>query len=402
MPGANFDPTTAQLHQLQRDNEQDDMDASTATGNVRDRVQVMDSATGLPMTSRQIAQATDATNQTGGGVGVGAVTGVAAQKKKGQTLFGPDVGFEEADAVGGWTKGDPVEDGTPTVPLAVVKSWVERAKQTEPDTQNARVHKTTTLQAMVNLKRPSLSLIALMPHAAEETQPTSHALRFTYDASAPEVLITVSVHPRAYPLLPAQRPIRTIYSAPHPGGFGKTWQLPHEFAIDLSAMMDDELRVKADAKRAQDEEEERRRRSAAFEEEDEEEDLKKGGRHAHRHSHPPPAVNTPTAPTEEPTPARSRFGISGILGRRQRRQDEEQGIVAGIRNSQGGSAAARGEVIEMQPTTTTAANADTAPASDGQEKEKDVMEEDGIRLLIRLDALDAQGTSLRGGRLSNS
>lgn len=389
MPGANFDPTTAQLHQLQRANgedDQDEMDAAPNATNVRDRVQVMDSATGLPMTSRQIAQATDATNQTGV---VGAASGgVAAQKKKGQTLFGPDVGFEEADAVGGWTKGDPVE-GTPTVPLAVVKSWIERAKQTEPDTQNARVHKTTTLQAMVNLKRPSLSLIALMPHAAEETQTASHALRFTYDVSAPAVLITVSVHPRAYPLLPAQRPIRTIYSATHPGGFGKTWQLPQEFAIDLSTMMDDELRVKADAKRAQDEEEERRRRSAAFEEEEEEDDLKKG-RHAHRHSHPPAATNTPAAPPAEPTPARSRFGISGILGRRQRRQDEEQGIVAGIRNSQGGSA--RGEAIEMQPTAT-AANADTAPATEGQEKEKHVMDEDGIRLLIRLDALDAQGTS---------
>jgi hypothetical protein len=251
------------------------------------------------------------------------------------------------------------------------------------------VHKTTTLQAMVNLKRPSLSLIALMPHNAEETHSTTHALRFTYDASSPSVQITVSIHPRAYPFLSTQRPISTVYSAPQPGGFSKTWQLPQEFAMDLSTLMEDELRVKADAKRAQEEEEERRRQSAAFEEDEEDDDLKKGRHAHHRHSHPP-APTTAAAPAAEPTPARSRFGISGILGRRQRRQDEEQGIVAGIRNSQGGTA--RGEAIEMQPTSV-AANADSAttPGAGEGEKEKDVMEEDGIRLLIRLDALDAQG-----------
>ena len=53
--------------------------------------------------------------------------------------------------------------------------------------------------------------------------------------------------------------------------------------------------------------------------------------------------------------------------------------------------------MEMQPTSLAAATgtADPAAAAAGgeeKEKEKDVMEEDGIRLLIRLDALDDQGT----------
>ncbi|KAI5454037.1 hypothetical protein NCC49_005029 [Naganishia albida] len=418
MPGANFDPHTAQLHQLQQRTQQDDDEMDITQGTVRDRVQVMDSTTGLPMTSRQIAQATDATNQTGA---ASTATGAsaAAHKKKGQTLFGPDVGFEEADAVGGWTKDETAAPGngtgtgtgtTPTVPLGVVKSWMERAREIETDTHNAaaRVHKTTTLQAMVNLKRPSLALIALTPHAAaaaaaaaeaeDSHASTRHALRFSYDASSPSVQITISIHPRAYPFLPTQRPIRTLYSAPHPGGFAKTWQLPQEGAIDLATLMEDEARVKAASERAREEEEERRRQSAAFEDDEEEEDLKKG-RHAHRHhSHVTPAsTNTPAAPAMvDSTPARSRFGISGILGRRQRRQDEEQGIVAGIRNSQSGTR--QGEAIEMQPTTTTttttttgAAILDPARPAGAADKEKDVMEEDGIRLLIRLDALDAQG-----------
>lgn len=420
MPGANFEQTTAQLHELEatRTNMSGASNFPGGPG-VRDRVQVLDATTGLPMTSRQIAQATDATNQTGSGGTLGGAN-VGAQRKKGQTLFGPDVGFEEADAVGGWTKtdgratttGPRGEESTPTVPLSVVKTWIERAKTTDVDPNNARVHKTTTLQALVNLKRPSLSLIALTAvHPEGHLAPmgtTSHALRFNYDASSPAVLITLSIHPRSYhPFLP-QGPVTTVYSARQEGGFSKTWQLPADFAMDLSRMMDDELRVKEHAKRAREEEEERRRRSAAMdgEEEDEEEDLKKGihRRHstaAHAHGPPPHAVDAANQPVNTGTPAsaapRSRFGLSGIFGRRQRRQDEEQGIVAGIRNAQGGSAPiGGGDVMEMQPTALAPVAADSAAASGGEdkEKEKDVMEEDGIRVLIRLDALDLQGMLL--------
>lgn len=414
MPGANFEQTTAQLHELEatRSHMSAGSVAYQGGGGVRDRVQVMDAATGLPMTSRQIAQATDATNQTGAN-GAGGVGG-AAQKKKGQTLFGPDVGFEEADAVGGWTKGDAQTTAattTPTVPLGVVKTWIERAKATDVDSTNARVHKTTTLQALVNLKRPSLALIALTasnPDAhpsATGAAATSHALRFNYDASSPAVLVTLSIHPRSYYPYLAQRPITTLYAARHEGGFGKTWQLPDDHAMDLARLMDEEMRVKDEAKRAREEEEERRRRSAAMdgEDEDEEDDLKKGIHRRHstagRAATNAARHTTPEAP--QPTAARSRFGMAGIFGRRQRRQDEEQGIVAGIRNAQGGSAPPTGgDVMEMQPTSLAAAAGTTNPsavASDGEdkEKEKDVMEEDGIRVLIRLDALDEQGMHSR-------
>lgn len=419
MPGANFEQTTAQLHELEATRSH--MSAGSVGyqggGGVRDRVQVMDAATGLPMTSRQIAQATDATNQTGAN-GAGGMGG-AAQKKKGQTLFGPDVGFEEADAVGGWTKGDAqtmttaaaAATSTPTVPLGVVKTWIERAKATDVDSTNARVHKTTTLQALVNLKRPSLALIALTA-ANPDAHPsvtgaaaTSHALRFNYDASSPAVLVTLSIHPRSYHPYLAQRPVSTLYAARHEGGFGKTWQLPDDHAMDLARLMDEEMRVKDEARRAREEEEERRRRSAAMdgEEEDEEEDLKKGihRRHSTAGRAAANAARQTTTQVPQPTAARSRFGMAGIFGRRQRRQDEEQGIVAGIRNAQGGSAApAGGDVMEMQPTSLAAAGgtADPSAAATGgedKEKEKDVMEEDGIRVLIRLDALDDQGMPSR-------
>jgi hypothetical protein len=433
MPGANFEPAITQLHDLQptatnMSSTSNPPGSNNAT--LRNRVQVLDATTGLPMTSRQIAQATDATNQTGLTNGINGGANVGAQKKKGQTLFGPDVGFEEADSVGGWTKADAghgnvgaLDERVPTVPLGVVKTWIERAKSdtTVVDSSNARVHKTTTLQALVNLKRPSLSLHALTavhPDGAESS--TSHSLRFTYDASSPSVLVTLTIHPRSYPPLPTRRPVTTIYSARHQGGFGKTWQLPDQVAMNLQAMMDEELKLKDSAERARVEEEERRRRSAAMdgEDDDEDDDLKKRRHSAsgHRGLHAAPATTavsnpsaTATAPenTSPPAASRSRFGISGIFGRRQRRHDEEQGIIAGIRNAQGGTQAvgAGGDTIEMQPTSgtvtgaaaTTAGNdtttANAAAGEDDKEVVKDVMEEDGIRVMIRLDALDEHGES---------
>ncbi|KAJ9120846.1 hypothetical protein QFC22_002780 [Naganishia vaughanmartiniae] len=426
MPGANFEPALSQLHDLQLTST--NMSSASHPNNmlnsatVRNRVQVLDATTGLPMTSRQIAQATDATNQTGMTSGINGGANVGAQKKKGQTLFGPDVGFEDADSVGGWTKADAgrgnlaaLDERVPTVPLGVVKTWIERAKTdtTVVDSSNARVHKTTTLQALVNLKRPSLALIALTavhPDGGESS--TSHALKFTYDASSPSVLVTLTIHPRSYPPLPTRRPTTTIYSARHEGGFGKTWQLPDQLAMNLQAMMDEELNLKESAERARVEEEERRRRSAAMDgdDDDEDDDLKKRrlSGSGHRGLHPAnaaPGVANPSAITAAPDTtsspaARSRFGITGIFTRRQRRHDEEQGIIAGIRNAQGGTQGAGGDVIEMQPTATAAAaGADATPANaaageDDKEKEKDVMEEDGIRVMIRLDALDEQGNKL--------
>ncbi|KAJ9095750.1 hypothetical protein QFC19_007463 [Naganishia cerealis] len=451
MPGANFEQATSQLHDLELTHTNMSSASNPAnplnSATVRDRVQVLDATTGLPMTSRQIAQATDATNQTGLTNGINGGANVGSQKKKGQTLFGPDVGFEEADSVGGWTKADAGQgnlhssspsssrdETVPTVPLAVVKTWIERAKSdtTITDSSNARVHNTTTLQALVNLKRPSLSLIALTAVQPADAHPatgggdslsTSHALRFTYDASSPSVLVTLTVHPRAYPPLTARRPITTIYSARHEGGFGKTWQLPDHLTMNLQGMMDDELRLKEAAHRAREEEEERRRRSAAMDgdDDDEDDDLKKRRHSASGHrasataaaAAPTTTTTTttaaaaaidastnPAAPSANPpSPAtRSRFGISGIFTRRQRRHDEEQGIIAGIRNAQGGNQ----DVMEMQPTslnsTTAAANDGTTPTvvagETDKDKENDVMEEDGIRVLIRLDALDAQGNKL--------
>jgi len=47
--------------------------------------------------------------------------------KKGETLFGPDLGLEENDSEG-WVTG---ADRKEKVPLSVVKDWVENAKKEE-------------------------------------------------------------------------------------------------------------------------------------------------------------------------------------------------------------------------------------------------------------------------------
>lgn len=61
--------------------------------------------------------------------------------KKGETLFGPDLGLDENESEG-WIRG---QDNKERVPLSVVKDWVENAKKEEvrPGTQTSGCKRTT-------------------------------------------------------------------------------------------------------------------------------------------------------------------------------------------------------------------------------------------------------------------
>jgi len=113
------------------------------------------------------------------------------------------------------------------------------------------LHATTTLQALVNLKRPTLLLQQLEPEGenditAANTRPTSissaplHSLKFNYDATTPEVHISLSIYPSPVPGVEGKESIveeevKTIYSGVHPGGFNQIFQLPPSSAMDLSS-----------------------------------------------------------------------------------------------------------------------------------------------------------------------
>ncbi|KAI5119887.1 hypothetical protein M0805_008558 [Coniferiporia weirii] len=144
--------------------------------------------------------------------------GVADKKENKDTLFGPSIGLvgaapawccepeEERRKDGGTTgsgakreKGD-ISDGSDELTPDVVKEWVRRsAESTEP---------TTTLQALVNLKRPTIRLSPLalpatasasalspadasLPNHNSHTQ--QHGLEFEFDCDAPRCVISLHV-----------------------------------------------------------------------------------------------------------------------------------------------------------------------------------------------------------------
>ncbi|KAK4683510.1 hypothetical protein P7C73_g6740, partial [Tremellales sp. Uapishka_1] len=147
----------------------------------------------------------------------GADTKDEGKIKRRETIFGPDVGEDEEK---GWTE-DGVEGGETKIGVETVKKWVERAKNEEG------LHATTTLQAMVNLKRPTLLLHPL------DGSPL-HTLKFNYDATTPNVSITLSVHPTPAAGSTASEPARILYNGIHTGGFNREFTLPSDTALDLS------------------------------------------------------------------------------------------------------------------------------------------------------------------------
>lgn len=189
------------------------------------------------VTALQQTLVVDAARATGG-TSEGKEDGKNARRR--ETIFGPDVGEDDEP---GWTK---PEEGA-TVGVDVVKGWVEKAKKEDG------LHATTTLQALVNLKRPTLLLqqqfgadlqdgdvtpgtdsqVSLVHHVPR------HLLKFNYDATAPLVRISLSVHP-----LPTYDPegkasiaeadIKIVYSGVHLGGFNQLFTLPAHAALDLT------------------------------------------------------------------------------------------------------------------------------------------------------------------------
>lgn len=178
-----------------------------------------------------------------------------------ETLFGPVIGGDDGEddaAEGVEEKGRERE----RVGVETVKAWVDQAKANSTEVRirpppfpplpslsacNAfaeidadghrhpppplQPHPTTTLQSLVNLKRPTLHL-APLPAAG----PAKHSLKFTYDLSAAQALLTLHLYlPSPTPASHGALTEEVVYQAVVPGGFGKAWALPEEAALDLAA-----------------------------------------------------------------------------------------------------------------------------------------------------------------------
>ncbi|EIM89208.1 uncharacterized protein STEHIDRAFT_145901 [Stereum hirsutum FP-91666 SS1] len=167
-------------------------------------------------------------------INMASLNGDGKKEKKTDTLFGPNIGIVSAGP--DWAASEETLRGVGTgnagkdeLTPDIVKEWVERSKES--------VQPTTTLQALVNLKRPTLKL---SPLTHDETEDPSaehhelHALEFEYDCDAPKCAISVSiVHPLGTnpSAVPSDSHRTVVYEAVFDGGFGKT--LKHEDGASL-------------------------------------------------------------------------------------------------------------------------------------------------------------------------
>ncbi|EMD35524.1 hypothetical protein CERSUDRAFT_85481 [Gelatoporia subvermispora B] len=154
----------------------------------------------------------------------------SASKNKSDTLFGPNIGI-----VGGcpdWTqRHEKVPDElTPEI----VKGWIAKSKETNPST--------TTLQALVNLKRPTLRLAPLEVAASDDPDHIDsqhhYGLEFEYDCDAPKCAISVHVLLSPHHRL-AGKPDASglskvlVYESVVEGGFGKILKLEEGAMLEL-------------------------------------------------------------------------------------------------------------------------------------------------------------------------
>ncbi|KAJ7359270.1 hypothetical protein DFH08DRAFT_733970 [Mycena albidolilacea] len=143
------------------------------------------------------------------------------------SLFGPNIGPVQQGPA--WTTHtqpkrlvDPDELTTDTV-----RSWIEKSKiPTTP---------TTTLQALVNLRRPTLRLSPLAPADGVNMKDAPHLLEFQFDCAAPKCGVHVHVLlPPAHPDAPAHGGALRVFEAVVEGGFARALGPADAAVIELA------------------------------------------------------------------------------------------------------------------------------------------------------------------------
>ncbi|KAH9933058.1 uncharacterized protein B0H18DRAFT_985359 [Fomitopsis serialis] len=135
----------------------------------------------------------------------------ASMDKKSDTLFGPNIG---------------IVSGGP--------AWTERHERGADELTPESYATTTTLQALVNLKRPTLRLTPLEIAPADDPDHADsqhhHGLEFEYDCDAPKCGIS---HPLAGKPDPSGLCKFLIYESVVDGGFGRVLKLEDGVTLEL-------------------------------------------------------------------------------------------------------------------------------------------------------------------------
>ncbi|KAG5646368.1 hypothetical protein DXG03_003691 [Asterophora parasitica] len=270
-------------------------------------------------------------------------------KKTHDSLFGPNIGVVSSGPA--WTAVSEKKVLTDELTPEIVSSWIAKSKDASQPT--------TTLQALVNLKRPTIRLSplasedAVSPGAADAHH--HHGLEFEYDCDAPKCGIYVHV------LLPKDHPDATatvsgsglskhlVFESVVEGGFEKLLKLEEGALLELG-----------------------------------------------RFEHIPSAAAAAAAATATPTveasstpdvsaPAPDASSNSNFPTTRNRRRFTHLHFRRRSHRSVSGPALA---VVDAEPTP---APADAAPNAKGKEEPG---ADEGVKVTIRLAALDEQGTEL--------
>ncbi|KAI0764588.1 hypothetical protein BD413DRAFT_168918 [Trametes elegans] len=258
-------------------------------------------------------------------------------QKTNDTLFGPNIGV-----LGGgpeWTES--AEKSQDVLTPEIVKGWVAKSKQTH--------YSTTTLQALVNLKRPTLRLSPLEVDTSDDAEHEDfqhhHALEFEFDCDAPKCGIRVHV------LLPPTHPLAgkpdasglskiLVYETVVDGGFGRMLKLEDGAMLELGRF------------------DHQRTASSSHETE------------------PSTSSESEKAHTVEPTSTENAHRRKRFTTFHFRKRNQDRGVA--------GPALAVVDA-DVHP-----------PASEGEDKPKEAKDDEdvGVRVTIRLSALDEEGKEL--------
>ncbi|CAA7269953.1 unnamed protein product [Cyclocybe aegerita] len=282
-------------------------------------------------------------------------------KKSSEPLFGPSIGSVSAGPA--WTLSGEKKVVTDELTQDIITSWIEKSK--EPS------HPTTTLQALVNLKRPTLRLSPLSAvhddsGGTNTVDQHHHGLEFEYDCDAPKCGIYVNVHlPKTHPDAPAASSHSSslcklqVFETVIEGGFGNRLTLDEGALLELGRFENSQ----ANAQQAE------RSQTNAGE----------------PSSEAPAPGNLPTSPSTLDLSATANNNANTNANTSSSNHARRRFTQFHFRRRHNRSVA--GPAL-------TVVDAEPAAANEGKAKDGKEDSEDGVKVTIRLAALDEQGTEL--------
>ncbi|KAG1776343.1 hypothetical protein EV702DRAFT_1109954 [Suillus placidus] len=265
-----------------------------------------------------------------------------SKEKKQETLFGPNIGV--VGSTPQWAQSIAQKAPADNVSSNIIQNWITRSK--EPS------QPTTTLQALVNLKRPTLRLCPLTISSGDDSDQVdshhNHGLEFEYDCDAAKCRINVSVvlpadHPYAETIDSTGYSCISVFESIVDGGFGKVLHLDEGATLEL-------------------------------------------GRFEHKHTEAETASSQTTGVPESAPVADSVDSSAPASSRNDRVRKRFTGFNFRKRSANTAVSGPALAVVDAEV---------SAPTVEGSEEKEDKEEvKDGVRVTIQLMALDEDGTDL--------